>query len=425
MSTNPEIYLISSVLRDEDMILALKSGVSLKQFHACPDEWEWLEKYYLKNRKTPSKVAFKQQFPEFPIKAVNDTGHYAGEVRKNHARQSLTTTMRDVADYIADGDIDSAVKKMHSSIISISSAMGDGTNDSDIVTSWQDTYDEVEKRVDRVSEHGMSGVPTGFTTLDERSGGPQPGHVWIIGARLGQGKSWTMMRMATAAIIEGYNVQYNALEQTRSEVAMRIHTFLSTEVGKELFRNLDLMQGRNFDLGEYKEFLKSMKSSVQGRMHVSDTSRGKVSPLTIAAQIERNKPDIVFIDYLTLMEKSGDGDWKSIARLSGEIKNIAMEYQVPIVAASQLNRTMGLGKEPAGPEALAQSDAIGQDADAVITMRQMSNSVLQMKLAKYRHGLSGFKWYTQFQPSAGIFKEVSYERALELKDEDDEADDNE
>ncbi len=423
MSTNPEIYLISSILRDEDMVAAFKMGINTQQFHACPDEWEWLEKYYLRHKKTPSKIAFKQQFPEFTVKAVNDTAHYATEVRKNHARLSLTRTMRDVADFIADGDIDGAVKKMHSQIIHISSAMGDGTNDSDIITSWDDTYEEVEKRVERVSKHGMAGVPTGFTTLDERTGGPQPGHVWIVGARLGQGKSWTMMRMATAAIMDGYNVQYNALEQTRAEVAMRVHTFLSSEVGRELFQNLDLMQGRNFDLKSYKEFLKTLKQNVNGRMHVSDTSRGKVSPLTIASQIERNKPDIVFIDYLTLMDKTG-GDWKDVAKLSGEIKNIAMQYQVPIVAAAQLNRSLGLTKEPAGPEALAQSDAIGQDADAVLTMRMMSSSVIQMKLAKYRHGLSGFKWYCQFQPTAGVYKEVSYDTAMELKDKDDEADDN-
>jgi replicative DNA helicase len=423
VSTNPEIYLISSILRDEDMVAAFKMGINTQQFHACPDEWEWLEKYYLRHKKTPSKIAFKQQFPEFTVKAVNDTAHYATEVRKNHARLSLTRTMRDVADFIADGDIDGAVKKMHSQIIHISSAMGDGTNDSDIITSWDDTYEEVEKRVERVSKHGMAGVPTGFTTLDERTGGPQPGHVWIVGARLGQGKSWTMMRMATAAIMDGYNVQYNALEQTRAEVAMRVHTFLSSEVGRELFQNLDLMQGRNFDLKSYKEFLKTLKQNVNGRMHVSDTSRGKVSPLTIASQIERNKPDIVFIDYLTLMDKTG-GDWKDVAKLSGEIKNIAMQYQVPIVAAAQLNRSLGLTKEPAGPEALAQSDAIGQDADAVLTMRMMSSSVIQMKLAKYRHGLSGFKWYCQFQPTAGVYKEVSYDTAMELKDKDDEADDN-
>lgn len=425
MATNPEILLISSVLRDADMMTAFKMGISKDQFHACSEEWEWMEGYYKRHRKTPSKIAFKQQFPEFIVKAVNDTGHFSEEVRKSHARIALTRAMKDVADSIAEGDVDSAVRKMHSSIVSISSDMGDGTNDSDIITSWQDTYAEVSSRVERVSLHGMSGVPTGFTTLDERTGGPQPGHVWIVGARLGQGKSWTMMRMATAAVIENYSVQYNALEQTRAEVAMRVHAFLSSEVGKELFSNLDLMQGKNFDLAAYKSFLKGMKSSISGRLHVSDTSRGKVSPLTIASQIERNRPDIVFIDYLTLMEKSGDGDWKSIARLSGELKNIAMQYQVPIVAAAQLNRSLGMSKEPAGPEALAQSDAIGQDADAVVTMRQMSPSVIQMKLAKYRHGLSGFKWYCQFQPTEGVFKEVGYDKAQELKDADDEGEDSE
>ena len=425
MSANPEVYLISSVLRDQDMITPMKLGLTTNQFHAHPDEWEWMERYYLKYRKVPSKTAFKQQFPEFSIKAVNDVEHYATEVRKYHARASLTSTMRDVADFIAAGDIDAAVEQMHSQIVHISADMGDGHDDSDIITSWADTYEEVQKRVERVEEHGMAGVPTGFTTLDERTGGPQPGHIWIVGARLGEGKSWTMMRMATAAIMEGYTVQYNALEQTRAEVAMRIHTFLSSAVGQELFRNLDLMQGRNFDLKSYKTFLKSLKEHIGGRMHVSDTSRGRVSPLTIASQIERNHPDIVFVDYLTLMEKSGDGDWKSIAKLSGEMKNLAMQYQVPIVAAAQLNRSMGLTREPAGPEALAQSDAIGQDADAVITMRQMSPSVIQMKLAKYRHGLAGFKWHTCFQPTKGVFKEISYSEAQALKDDDDEADDNE
>ena len=84
----------------------------------------------------------------------------------------LTSVMRDSADYIADGNIDAAVKTLHSQIINISASIGDLNNDSDILTSWQDTYEEVAKRVDRVTEHGMSGVPTGFTTLDERTGTP-------------------------------------------------------------------------------------------------------------------------------------------------------------------------------------------------------------------------------------------------------------
>jgi len=422
VSSHPEILLISSVLRDQDMPVAFKMGVSASQFHACPDEWSWLERYYMKHKKTPSKVAFKTQFPEFSVKAVNDTAHFAVQVREAHAQQALTTALRDSAGFIASGDLEAALKSVQSKIVSISAGMGDG-NDDDIITGWEDTYDEVDRRVARVSQYGMAGIPTGFTTLDDRTGGPQPGQSWIVGARLGHGKSWGMMRMATAAIMGGYTVQYNALEQTRTEVAMRMHSFLSGAVGKQIFNNMDLAQGKGFDVGEYREFLYGLKDTIKGKMHVSDTSRGMVSPLTIAAQIERNQPDIVFIDYLTLMQ--GAKDWQAIGEISGAIKNLAQQYQIPIVSASQLNRSAGIGgKDIPGAEALSQADAVGQDADAIVNMRMMSSSTIQMKLVKYRHGNSGFKWWCHYEPGKGIFNECSYDQALALKDIDDAADDD-
>lgn len=424
MATSPEVLLISSVLRDGDIQSAIKQNVSYELFHSCNDEWQWISDYWQKHRKIPTKTAFKEKFPEFSIKTVNDTKHYSDEVRKNHARIMLTSSMRDVADLIADGNIDGAVKAMSINMVQVSATIGSVTNDSDIITSFDDIYEEVAKRKERVSTLGSAGIPTGFTTLDERTGGAQAGHIWIVGARLGSGKSWCMMKMATTAIMAGYNVQYNALEQTRAEVAMRVHSFLSSDIGKESFRNLDLMQGRNFDIKKYHAFLKSLGKEVRGRLHVSDTSRGRVSPLTIQTQIEKNKPDIVYIDYLTLMEQQGKGDWQSVAQLSGDLKNLAMEYQVPIIAASQLNRANGTGtKEVAGADALSQSDSIGQDADVVVNLLLSSSSVIQMKCVKNRHGMSGFKWYNQFQPSKGIFKEVSRTKADELKDEDqDQAD---
>ena len=419
MATSPEVYLISSIIRDSDIQTAIKQNVSYSLFHSCNDEWQWISDYWQKYRKMPTKVAFKEKFPEFVMKAVNDTKHYSDEVRKNHARITLTSSMRDVADLIADGDIDGAVKAMSINMVKVSSAIGTVSNDSDIIRNYDDIFEEVAKRKERVSTLGSAGIPTGFTTLDERTGGCQAGHIWIIGARLGQGKSWTMMKMATSGILAGYNVQYNALEQTRAEVAMRVHSFLSNGIGEDLFRNLDLMQGRNFDIKKYQKFLKSLDGEVRGRLHVSDTSRGRVSPLTIQTQIEKNKPDIVYIDYLTLMEQQGKGDWQSVAQLSGELKNLAMEYQVPIIAASQLNRANGTNtKEVAGADALSQSDSIGQDADVVINLLQSSQSVIQMKCVKNRHGMSGFKWYNQFQPSKGIFQEVTRTKADALKDED-------
>jgi replicative DNA helicase len=233
-----------------------------------------------------------------------------------------------------------------------------------------------------------------------------------------------MLKSASAALMGDFNVQYDCLEQSRAQLSMRLHAFLSAELSNCVFDNAALMQGKNYDIAKYHRFLRDMKRKINGRFHVSDTRRGKVSPMHIASQIERNKPDIVFIDYITLLEKMGDGDYRSIGKLSEELKQIATEYQIPIVVAAQMNRAAGLpGKEPPGTESIAGADAIGNDADGVVTMRRKSKSVQQMKMAKYRDGQDGYSIYCEFRPSKGIYKEVTYDRAMDIMDEDKDEDD--
>lgn len=389
-------------------------------FHAYPDEWDWLERYIAKNKRAPSKPAFKNHFPGFRLLAVDDVEHFCEEVRRAHIKHELTEVIQDAVNELSVGDEDSALRVLHSGTIRVSGVLSGMAGDSDIIQHYEDVYDEARRRMERVAASGMAGIPTGFTTLDERTGGPQPGDLWIVGARLGEAKTWTLVKMATAAAMAGMTVQYDALEQSRAQIGMRLHSFLAGS-GKDLFKHSNLMQGKDFSLLAYKKFLRELKSNMTGRIHVSDTTRGKVSPLTIAAQIERNKPDVVLIDYLTLMQQSGDRDWRSIADLSGELKTVATAYGVPIIGAAQLNRQSGLGKDP-GPEALAQGDSLGQDADVVIINKKLSRRCYVSKLAKNRNGRDGFRWYSHLEPDRGIFKEVTYDQMQDLKDED--ADEN-
>jgi replicative DNA helicase len=273
--------------------------------------------------------------------------------------------------------------------------------------------------VARVTETGSAGIPFGIPTIDEATGGANPGDLWIVGARLGTGKSWIMQGMAVNAVMDGHTAQFDALEQSRAAVGMRIHSLMSGKFGKQVFASNALMQGKEFKLSEYIDFLRKLKDNVGGKLHVSDASRGQVSVASIAAQIERNKPDIVYIDYITLMRKAST-EWQAVAQLSGELKALATNYSIPIVGASQLNREHGISRkgEPADVEAIAQSDSIGQDADGVITFAKYSPSVLKGKLAKNRNGLGGQYFYMQFQPSAGVIKEVSANTAQRLVDKD-------
>jgi hypothetical protein len=119
----------------------------------------------------------------------------------------------------------------------------------------------------------------------------------------------------------------------------------------------------------------------------------------------------------------GDGH-EGMATLSGELQALSKEYATPLVIAAQLNRN-AVGRDGGGTDTLAESDAIGRDADAVIINKKMSESVVMHRLAKFRHGRDGYKWYSQFQPGKGIFKEVSYQEAMDLKDQDDDKKDKE
>lgn len=426
MATHPEVLLISAVIRNQDHLTPMANGITSSFFHAYEDEWLWIEDYTSRHRRAPSREAFLNKFPSFTLKKADDVAHFCDEVRTAHAQAEMSTLIQDALDSMKNGDVKAAIRAMHSRTVEIEARLDGMAHDADIIGNYGDVLREVERRSERATQYGMAGIPTGFPTLDDRTGGPGPGHVWVVAARLGQGKTWSLVRMAAAACFSGFTIQYDALEQSRSEIAMRVHTFMSSEFGQQVFKNLDLAQGRNFDMREYREFLAEMRTRVQGKFHVADTTRGRVSPMTIAAQIERNKPDAVFLDYLTLMDTGNSEDWKGVAKLSASLKQVATQYGVPIIAAAQLNRSAAAGRDLAGPEALAESDAIGRDADAVITMRQISKRVIAMKLAKFRHGRDGFTWYTTFTPNTGHFEEVTLDAArdIEAEDKDMEEEDN-
>lgn len=421
MPSNPEAHLISAALRSGDLKNAIAHGISGDMFHTFRDEWLWMEQYFRRYRKAPSIETFTAAFGDFRVLRSTDTLYFTDEVRKSHARHMLIALMDAVADDVAGGDLDSAIKKASSSIIEIAGSMG-AMLDTDIFSDYRDIFADVAARKQRTDEKGRPGIPTGFDTLDMLTGGWAPGEHNVIAARLGHGKSWIMQHSAATAAAAGYTVCFNALEQTKTQVAMRIHTLLSANA-QQLFRATSLIQGRDFNLREYRRFLVRLKKEMPGKLHVSDASRGRVSPLTIAAQIERHQPDIVFVDYLGLMQKSGP-DWQGVAQLSADMQVLAANYGIPIVSANQLNRD-AVGKNWAATENLSGSDAVGQDASIILMLKEHTESVREAALAKNRNGRGGARWWLQFTPNDGVIKEITYTKAQDLMDRDAEKADEE
>lgn len=422
MAVSPELLLLSAVTRTGEHRLLIKAGITASMFHQYPDEGKWLFDYITRYGRAPSKKTFKTTWAETPVYVTDDVEYHADEVRKAHTHHGIMTLIENAVDCVDSGDMEKALSVLRKDMLDVQMRQVGMADDYDAFHDWRETYNDVAMRVDRVNDRGLAGIHTGFASLDEYTGGYQPGWFCVIAARLGQGKTWTGIRSGFAGASTGSRITYYSLEQSRHQVAMRMHTFASAaSAQKMVFNSLDLSRGQGFDLKKYKSFLDTMKDSMgEGKFFINDSSRGTVTPTSIAAGIEKNQPDIVYIDYLTLMSKGRD-DWQATASLSGEMKSLGERYQIPIVAMAQINR-MGVGKEPPGPENLSQSDAIGHDADMLLTMAKQSTRVMKMRLAKFRHGPDGQKWFCRFSPGTGQYDEIDGDKAAEMMEDDRDSD---
>ena len=131
------------------------------------------------------------------------------------------------------------------------------------------------------------------------------------------------------------------------------------------------------------------------------------------------------VDYIGLA-KTDDGrravqDWRNVAEISNQLKEIALAKSTRIISASQINRD-GAGPSPRPPalHTLAQSDHLGNDGDVVLTMKRYGIGAGVFSVEKNRHGPSQNLFYTLYDPNRGDFSEISSDRANDIKDATDD-----
>lgn len=420
-----ERALISAVLNTGSVNECLDAGMDKTWFREFQFQWNFIMNRYKRTRQVPSKAAFKTKYPTFRLTTLTDLDFAIQEMREYHAKQSLFAIMSDALENIESTDARDTVTNIHRSLVDLQRSVDGNENEMSVFDDWHDLYDTVKSRNLRKQAGKSIGVPTGYKTLDFITNGYDAGMFIVYAARLGEGKTWAAVNTAIAALEAGVDVQMHTLEQPRGQVGMRFSSFLSRRFmtnGKSNIKVSDL-HGGEANLKTYRMMLSGLKTAVPAKLIIDDTPRRKLTTLGIASKIERNKPGLVIVDYLGLMAKQ-PGDWTELAALSSDFKQMAMDYQIPILVLNQLNRTAA-GASKVGAEYLSGADAIGHDADAVITMRQISRRVTEMYMAKWRHGEgTGMKWRVLFNPNEGQIEEVSEERAYELINEDEDDDKN-
>jgi len=253
-------------------------------------------------------------------------------------------------------------------------------------------------------EDGLSGVPSGFTGIDRITSGWQKSDLVIIAGRPSMGKTAFVLSMArNMAVDYSKSVAFFSLEMSSIQLVNRL-IVSETELPSEKIKNGKL---ENY---EWEQLDYKIKKLVDAPVFIDDTPAISVFELRAKARRLKAKNDIqlVVIDYLQLMTIGGDNRGSSreqeVSTISRSLKAIAKELNIPIIALSQLNRsveTRGGDKRPQLSD-LRESGAIEQDADMVLFVHRPEyyridvdaegnslKGIAEIIIAKHRNGAVG------------------------------------
>jgi len=226
--------------------------------------------------------------------------------------------------------------------------------------------ERIQELHDRDNPSDITGVPTGYHDLDLKTSGLQAGDLLIIAGRPSMGKTSLALNMAEYVAIEvGLPVAVFSMEMGGTQLAMR----MLSSVGR-----LDAQRVRT---GRLNDDEWSRLSFALGKMHeaplyIDETAA--LNPIDLRARARRlhrqcGKLGLIIIDYLQLMSVSGQGENRAteISEISRSLKSLAKELNVPVIALSQLNRSLEQrpNKRPVMSD-LRESGAIEQDADVIL-----------------------------------------------------------
>ncbi|MGM5631582.1 replicative DNA helicase [Apibacter raozihei] len=216
------------------------------------------------------------------------------------------------------------------------------------------------------SKQGMSGIPSGFKHVDKITAGWQPSDLIIIAARPGMGKTAFILSMArNIAISSEVPIGIFSLEMSAEQLMMRM---ISSETGIES----EKLRKANLSELEWQQLYSRVNKLEKAPIFIDDSPGISVFDLRAKARrlVSQHGVRIIMIDYLQLMSAGGKGIGnreQEIATISRSLKAIAKELEIPVIALSQLSRsveTRGGSKKPLLSD-LRESGAIEQDADIV------------------------------------------------------------
>ncbi|HEY0905318.1 MAG TPA: replicative DNA helicase [Marmoricola sp.] len=301
-----------------------------------------------------------------PIAA--NAGYYAEIVREKAILRRLVNAGTRIVQigYAGEGQVDDIVDEAQAEVYKVTDkrASEDYAPLSDIMDGVLDEIEAISNR-----EAGIYGVPTGFADFDDLTNGFHGGQMIIVAARPAMGKSTLALDFCRAASIHNNLASvFFSLEMTRSEITMRL---LSAEAKVPL----NHIRNGNMTDDDWAKLARKMGEVSSAPMFIDDSPNMTMMEIRAKARRLRQRHDLrlIVIDYLQLMTsgKKVESRQLEVSEFSRQIKLLAKELEVPVIALSQLNRgpEQRSDKRPMVSD-LRESGSIEQDADMVVLLHR-------------------------------------------------------
>ena len=242
------------------------------------------------------------------------------------------------------------------------------------------------ERLEKINTDGGNtlGIMSGYSDLDDMTGGFRPGELIILAARTSIGKTTLALNMAERIAMKNRGVAFFSAEMSEAEIMDR----LIASAGN--LEHARLRHG-NFTASTFAGIHAAADKIYGTNFWIDTTPNIKFFDLRNKSRLLRNRGvEIIFIDYLTLI-RHGDHKtprWERVGELSMELKGLARELEVPVFVLSQLNR-QAEGQKPTLAE-LRQSGEIEENADMIMLMnRDRDSGETTLEVAKHRGGPTG------------------------------------
>lgn len=304
------------------------------------------------------------------VPTAANAGYYAGIVAEKALLRRLVEAGTRVVQYGYAGaegaDVAEVVDRAQAELYEVT----DGRTSEDFVP-LEDMLQPTMDEIDAIASNGgvAKGVPTGFTELDELTNGLHGGQMIVVAARPGVGKSTLGMDfLRSCSIKHRLPSIIFSLEMSKTEIVMRL---LSAEAKIKL---ADMRSGRMTD-DDWTRLARRMSEISEAPLYIDDSPNLTMMEIRAKARRLKQKSDLrlVVIDYLQLMTsgKKVESRQQEVSEFSRNMKLLAKELDVPVVAMSQLNRgpEQRTDKRPMLSD-LRESGAIEQDADMVILLHR-------------------------------------------------------